>query len=163
MNGNSLTIGVIYHGQNWTKFYEKLGELLISLNSKKEKYLIVGDFNLDLMKYNLATTSTNCLNAIHSTGCNILIDKPTRVTSDTATCIDHVYSNLDTTSIENHIILADISDHFGTLSKIEGITKEAEKQHLFYRKTNLSEEEWKNYALRLFENCPKPNSLSPPS
>ena len=35
LNGNGLTIGVIYyHGQNWTKFYEKLSELLTSLNSK---------------------------------------------------------------------------------------------------------------------------------
>ena len=107
----------------------------------------MGDFNLDLMKYNLAATSTDCLNAVHITGCNIFIDKPTRVTSDTATCIDHVYSNLDISSIENHIILGDVSDHFGTLSKIEGITKEAEKQKLYYRKTNLSEEEWKEYGL----------------
>ena len=78
-----------------------------------------------MRRYNLATSSTDSLNAIHSAGCNIFIDKPTRVTSDTATCIDHVYSNLDTGSIENHIILADVSDHFGTLSKIEGITREA--------------------------------------
>ena len=129
LNSNGLIIGVIYyHGQNWVKFYDKLSELLISLNSKNEKYLTVGDFNLDLMKYNLSTPSTVCLNALHSTGCNIFIDKPTRVTSDTATCIDHVYSNLDTDSLENHIILADVSDHFGTLTKIGGITMEAEKQ-----------------------------------
>ena len=45
-------------------------------------------------------------------------------------------------SIENHIILADVSDHFGTLTKIEGITREAEKQNLYYRKTNLTEDQW---------------------
>ena len=38
-----------------------------------------------------------------------------------ASCIDHVHSNLDTSRIDNHVVLADISDHFGTLSKIEGI------------------------------------------
>ena len=50
-------------------------------------------------------------------------------------------------SIENHIILADVSDHFGTLSKIEGITREAEKQNTYYRKSNLTEEQWEQFAL----------------
>ena len=48
-----------------------------------------------------------------------------------ASCIDQVHSNLDTGSIDNHVVLADVSDHFGTLSKIEGITREIEKQKCF--------------------------------
>ena len=68
-------------------------------NSKKQKYFLVGDFNVDLLKYNLATPQTNFLNILNSVGCNAFIDKPTRVTSGTASCIDHVYSNFDTGSI----------------------------------------------------------------
>ena len=143
LNNKGLIIGVIYrHGHNCKNFYEKFSELLDSLNSRKEKYLIVGDFNLDLMKYNLATPNTDYLNALHSVGCNAFIDKPTRIKSGAATCLDHVYSNLDTGSIDNHIVLAEVSDHFGTLSKIEGITSESKKQKVFYRKSNLSEEKW---------------------
>ena len=59
------------------RIFTKFSELLDSLNSRKEKYLIVGDFNLDLMKYNLATPNTDYLNALHSVGCNAFIDKPT--------------------------------------------------------------------------------------
>ena len=83
------------------------------------------------MKYNLSTPNTNYLNAIHSVGCNAFIDKPTRIKSGAVTCLDHVYSNLDTGSIENHVILAEVSDHFGTLSKIEGITCESNKRNVY--------------------------------
>ena len=138
-----LIIGVIYrHGQSYTKFCERLSECLLSLNEKKEKYIIVGDFNFDLMKYNLIRPATNYLNAINSVGCNALIDKPTRITSDTASCIDHALSNMDPSSFENHNILSEVSDHFGTISKIGGISKETENLNSYFRKSNLSEEKW---------------------
>ena len=54
-------------------------------------------------------------------GCNACIDGPARVTKGTAGGADHVHSNLDTSTLVNHIVFADVSDHFGTLSKIEGI------------------------------------------
>ena len=84
------------------------------------------------MKYNLIRPATHYLNAINSVGCNALIDKPTRVTSDTASCIDHALSNLDQSSFENHIILSEVSDHFGTLSKIGGISKETENLNTYF-------------------------------
>ena len=52
---DGVIIGVIYrHGQNVKNFCEKLSEQLLMLNSKKEKYVLVGDFNVNLMKYKLA-------------------------------------------------------------------------------------------------------------
>ena len=116
LNGNGLIVGVIYrHGHNIENFCEKLSEKLLSLNSKNEKYLLVGDFNVDLMKYNLAGDATNFLNALNSVGCNPFINRPTWVQKNkSASCIDQVHSNLDTGSINNHVVLADVSDHFGT-------------------------------------------------
>ena len=145
-----LIIGVIYrHGQSYTKFCERLSECLLSLNEKKEKYIIVGDFNFDLMKYNLIRPATHYLNAINSVGCNALIDKPTRITSDTASCIDHALSNMDPSSFENHIILSEVSDHFGTISKIGGISKVTENLNSYFRKSNLSEEKWVEFDFYL--------------
>ena len=49
---NGLIIGVVYnHGKKIEKFYDRLCERLIYLNAQKMKYILVGDFNLDLMKY----------------------------------------------------------------------------------------------------------------
>ena len=65
--------------------------------------------------------------------------------------------------ISNHVVLADISDHFGTLSKIEGIFWENAKQKRFYRKTNLSAAKWTQLNLDvqklLKENIPFPHAL----
>ena len=63
------------------------------------------------------------MRCVQSTGCNFLVNKPTRITTHSATCIDHIYSNLEVENIENHIILSGISDHFGTMSKLGGIHK----------------------------------------
>ena len=84
------------------------------------------------------------------------------MTSGTTSCIDHVYSNFDTGSIDNHIVLADVSDHFGTLSKIEGVTWETEQQNCFYRKSNLSDEKWEDFNCD-FQESLKANIPSPPS
>ena len=110
------------------------------------KYVLVGDFNLDLMKYNLATDPTNYLNAIRSAGCNAFINQPTRIKGRESSCIDHVLSNLPTDSIENHIIMSGVTDHYGTLSKIEGIARETSKQDIYFRKTKLSDEKWEEFT-----------------
>ena len=103
------------------------------LNQRKLKYLIVGDFNVNLMKYNLATDITNYLDAIHSTGCNAFIDKPTRIDNKgAATCISHVYSYMHTKSLENHIAFPCVSDRFGTLTKIKVVSKKIDEKDLFF-------------------------------
>ena len=44
-------------------------------------------------------------------------------------------------------MFADVSDHFGTLSKIKGINWEVDKQNIYYRKPNLSDEKWEQFNL----------------
>ena len=101
------------------------------------------------MKYNLADNITNYMTAISSMGCNIMIDKPTRITQSTGTCLDHVYSNLNCDRIDNFIVQADISDHFGTLSKISGVSDDQPDTDIFYRKSSLSDSEWEAFNSEL--------------
>ena len=42
------------------------------------------------------------------------ITKPTRITSTSATLIDHIYRNNMTTAGKSRIIRTDLADHFGT-------------------------------------------------
>ena len=49
--------------------------------------VICGDFNINTLDCNLI--SRNYLNAITANGYNFLIDEPTRVSNESATCIDH--------------------------------------------------------------------------
>ena len=87
--------------------------------------MILGDVNINLMKFNLATGITDYLNDIESAGCISYIDKPTRVYKRgsrwESSCLDHIYSNMEQDKLDCYIIESDISDHFSTLSKIKGI------------------------------------------
>ena len=44
---------------------------------------------------------------------------------------------------------ADISDHYGTLSKINGLFDENSQREIFYRKSNLSDSEWEAFNSEL--------------
>ena len=57
------------------------------------------------MKYNVATDVTFYVNSLNSVGCNVCIDKPTRVDGSTATCLDHIYSNLSPDRLDSHILI----------------------------------------------------------
>ena len=137
----SLVLGVIYRhpSSKYEYFSEKLCNQLLMLNQRKMKYIIVGDFNIDLNKYNISSSVTNYLNALSSSGSNVFIDKPTRITSHGATCIDHVYSNYFCNQLDNYILQGGVSDHCGTLTRIENIVVKRDIPIKFYRKTNLTD------------------------
>ena len=151
---HNIIIGVIYRhpGHKYDIFSDKLCNLLDVFNKSGQNYYICGDLNINLLKYNVAANVTDYMNSIASVGCNILIDKPTRITSNTATCLDHVYTNLDACNISNYVIMGDVSDHFGTYSKIGGLlSNDQSPQDVFFRKTNLSESQWNDFNNELHE------------
>ena len=119
-----------------------LCDTLNTLNKTKTDYIIVGDININTLKYNIAQNVTDYVNALHSVGCNVCIDSPTRVTSDSSSCIDHIYSNLCSSRLFSNIIMNDVSDHFGTLTKISNVALDKDKSDIFIRKSNLSPQQW---------------------
>lgn len=74
----------------------------------------MGDFNIDLLKFNSHNKTHTFLENMISTGLLPLITKPTRVTEYSATLIDHIYTNKYTNNVSTGILITDISDHFGT-------------------------------------------------
>ena len=164
---DDLVLGVIYRHNfvsNYDQFTQKFCDILLSLNERKKNYYIVGDFNINLMKFNLAGNVTKYMNAISCTGCGVFINQPTRDKNGSISCLDHVYSNLPTENLTNYIILSDITDHFATLTKINGISRNFEKEEVLYRKTNLTDLEWENLNCDLDksfkDNIPFPNLLN---
>ena len=72
----------------------------------------MGDFNIDLLKYECCNYSNNFFNQLSSSGYMPLITKPTRVTKSTATLIDNIFTNnANKTGHQSGILLNDISDH----------------------------------------------------
>ena len=127
--------------QKYNQFRNALCKSLDVLNKEKTDYVIVGDVNINFLKYNVAANVTNYANYLNTLGCKFFVDKPTRVTKNTATCIDHVYSNMHPENLDNFVVMSDASDHFSTLTKIIDIDKSENVKDIFYCKNNLSQRE----------------------
>ena len=146
-----IVVGSIYRhpGSQYNNFQESLDKTLTLLSRNDTKTVIVGDINIDLMKFNTTSKVTDYVHSILSQGFNLFIDKPTRVTSHSATCIDHVYSNLPVEDIESVILESDVSDHYSTLTKVHGLSVKNDNPDSFYRNTNLSPEQWEQFNSEL--------------
>ena len=158
----NLVLGVIYRhpDKRYSAFSESLRQSLHKLNESKSNYILVGDFNIDADKYNIASYATDFLNFTHSLGCNMFINKPTRVSKSSSSIIDHVYSNLPANHLENYVIESDVSDHYGTLTKIKGYAQPDKHKEIYRRKTKLSDEEWAKFNAEL--NTLLSNELAEP-
>ena len=70
---------------------------------------MVGDFNINLTNYKNHTVSKNFADLLFSIGLYPLINKPTRISFDTVTLIDNIFTNITTKTI-NSILINNVSD-----------------------------------------------------
>ena len=84
------------------------------MNQTEQDYVICGDFNIDQIKLEKNSTINEYFNAVHAEGCTNLINKPTRITENSATLLDHLYSNLTNYITHRGILTFDVSDHLPT-------------------------------------------------
>ena len=111
-------LGVIYRPNSAPHadidtFSQAIFDIIGQINSENKKCVIMGDMNLDLLKFSSHNKTNTFIDNMFAAGYIPLITKPTRVTASTATLIDHMYTNSITPS-SSGIILTDIADHFGT-------------------------------------------------
>ena len=79
---------------------------------------ILGDMNIDFLKYNHHAQTEGYLDMLHSNNISPIITKPTRITNYTATLIDHIYTN-NTSQMISGIATIDISDHLPTFCIVD--------------------------------------------
>ena len=91
----SLIVGVIYRHPNtsYVSFKEELCKIMQKFNKSNNTFVLMGDYNVDLSKQNIDNKIQQYVNEIYSSGCFSLTNKPTRITSVSATTLDHIYSN----------------------------------------------------------------------
>lgn len=79
----------------------------------------MGDFNIDLIKYQQHVYSTEFLDNMLSHFLLPLINRPTRITSHTASLIDNIFTN-NTSESHSGILITDISDHLPIYTVVYG-------------------------------------------
>ncbi len=93
--------------------------------------MLLGDFNIDNLKYKTHHKTNEFIDGLFSQGFMPFIHKPTRVTHQTATLLDHIYSNNLAHKSISGIILTDVFDHFGVYL----IVHNKSKKHTYCRNT----------------------------
>ena len=114
-NKNMLTVGSVYRhpSGNAMHFTESLNQCLKNVDSNNT-LIVGGDINIDLLKCDTSMTQ-NYLSTMLSYNLipNIII--PTRFTDRTCTLIDHIFTRLPKSKINNLVtagnLITDITDH----------------------------------------------------
>ena len=128
-----ITVGMIYHrpGSSNEHFLQALEIILAKINYTS---IVMGDFNINLL--NNANTGMDLVNCFKQYSFIPTITKPTRVTNDTATLIDHIWTNcIDHHTINSDIILTDISDHFPVVMHLPTVHRPSLYKTITYRKS----------------------------
>ena len=91
-----------------------MNDILNIINQEHKTGVIMGDMNIDLLKFKSNDKTNSYLDTLFSNGFLPLITKPTRVGPTSSTLIDHIYSNNKLVANISGVIINDVADHYGT-------------------------------------------------
>ena len=122
------TVGTIYlpTGQRVQRdrIYEHFETITNRINNKKLNCVIVGDMNIDLMRYGLDDKVGQYVDHFVASGFKYRLIQPTRVTHGSASLIDHVLDNMEGQTMTSGVITTQLygskgwTDHFPVYSII---------------------------------------------
>ena len=112
----NIVIGTIYRppGNDLGVFNTEVHNLLDSLNKENKLLYIMGDFNINLLNSDSHHPTGEFLEIMYSNMLFPLITRPTRVTANSATLIDNIFTNNYCSNdwSAQGIFVTDISDHY---------------------------------------------------
>ena len=112
----NIIIGLVYRmpDSSVDVFNERLADISNYVQKENKLFYLLGDLNIDLFKHDVHGPTSESLDTIYSYNVYPLITKPTRVTTSSATLIDHILSNnIDIPYGHTQgILCTSMSDHF---------------------------------------------------
>ena len=146
-HGKNTVCGCIYHHPRYdmVNFLNYIDKVLNILYTKNKEIHISGDFNTDFLKLESNNSYQESYNLITSCGLLQQILLPTRVTANSATVIDNVFTNtLRIGSISGNLLFS-ISDHFAQFFSIN-------KNNISFKKVEIYERNYKTCNTQAFGN-----------
>ena len=98
--------------QQFDQFLDLFNTLLSDLSNAKMDIFMLGDLNIDLLKFNSCNKTMQYIDTLFSYGFLQVITKPTRCTNTSATLIDHCITNVISDTHDSTILTCMLSDHF---------------------------------------------------
>ena len=114
-NGKNLIVGVIYKptSGDFPTFKNTMNTILEKIDRENKVCYLMGDFNIDLFKSESCDYASQFVEQLFTSLFFPLITKATRITNDTASLIDNIFTNTCMEKLNdsvNGIVLNDISD-----------------------------------------------------
>ncbi len=98
--------------EQFSQSMELLSYLLSLLSASNINARILGDLNINILKYSSLNMATEYIDLLFPFGCLQVITRPTRCNPTCATLIDHVISNSICANISSFILTSIILNHF---------------------------------------------------
>ena len=140
-NGKPYVIGNLYRppSRSLPVFLEKVSYILeyCRLNYADHVVYMLGDTNVDLLKYKDNTMMQNFAHSMFSYDFTPVIRRPTRVTITNASLIDHIWSN-DPNIRCGGIIRTHVTDHFPVFVVSAVCNSKSAPEHITYRDFSAS-------------------------
>jgi hypothetical protein len=143
----NLIIGCIYRHHTPIPLFRStyLDKTLNQITKSKKTCALLGDFNIDLIKYGNHAEISSFYDQISSHGFRPLILQPTRITSTSATLIDNIFINDLSCTSKGGNITTSISDHLIQFSQIDLFDS---PPHI--KKSDKSKRNWRIFNKREF-------------
>ena len=112
-NGKNIIVGTIYRppNQNLDIFFDKFNTILSIISKDNKNCYLMGDFNLDFLQYDKHKSTQEFIDSFFLHMFYPIINRPTCLTSYSATLIDNIFTNCFAQNFCSGIILNNISDH----------------------------------------------------
>ena len=147
---STKVVGNIYRSPSGSpdNFVKLFDSVCRSLDRHSRKHIVLaGDLNIDLLKHENFQAAQNLIDTLSKYGFVQLVSRPTRITENSCTLIDHVYSNNIENTISCNILTTDISDHLATLTSINLGGKKLNKRSKLINKNGAN----KNIMFRVYK------------
>ena len=124
----NIIIGVIYKPPDVdvVKFNENLEKTLKIITKERRPFYLLGDFNINLLKQNLHSPTKHFLVMLLAHGFFPLIYKPTRITTESVTSTDNIFTNVHDLQTRSGTWIVDISDHLPVFTVLPNKVKNCE-------------------------------------
>ena len=122
---------------------EYIETTITKINKNKYAVFLVGDFNIDLLKYKSHNYTNDLINFLVSHSFLPYILQPTRVTDHSSTIIDNIFSNITDHETSSGNITTLIADQFARFLIIK-------KFHISYKFCSYSTCDYSNFGKEKF-------------
>ena len=137
-NNKAIVVILIYRPPSTlvSKFNIFLSAMINDIQKENKYVFFMGDFNINVSKQVRGSKDMqDFTNLLSSNSFLPLIDKPTRITGQSASLIDNIYTNCSLAGCDSGILCTDFSDHFPIFCFINNLPLNKSKYTLIKKRT----------------------------